>query len=135
MNPVVRFLTPIFDWRSQMPFMKRLKAWWYRQRRRGKILTISPQSQKFPDLGPDGQVTIDCIVSATSYALPQYASVDERFDNALTGISSHCVGAMLVEVDQYGFRLRWKPVEKGENLFAPSLLRTPDSPKREQQTS
>ena len=111
-----------------MSLMERLKSWWWRQRRRGKILTIGPNWNQFPKLGPDGQVTIDCIIRATSYALPEHTSTNEHFDNAITGVSSQCVGAMLVEVDQYGFRLRWKPVQKPETLFPCSLHRATKTP-------
>lgn len=111
-----------------MSVVERMKAWWWRQRRRGKILTIGPIWNQFPKVGPDGQVTIDCIIRAASYALTEHPSNDERFDSAITGVSSHCVGAMLVEVDQYGFRLRWKPVQKPETFFPRSLERSAKSP-------
>lgn len=111
-----------------MSIMESLKTWWWRQRRRGKTLTIGPNWNQFPKLGPDGQVTIDCIIRAASYALPEHTSSNEHFDNAITGVSSHCVGAMLVEVDQYGFRLRWKAIQKPETLFPCSLNRPAKNP-------
>ena len=76
-----------------------------------------PNTNYFPDVGANGEITIDCIVTPAARPPSYYTSLDEQGDSRTVGVTPHCVGAFLVEVDEYGLRFRWQPAEKLDKKF------------------
>lgn len=76
-----------------------------------------PLVHNFPNVGPDGQISIDCIVRPAARPFEDYLAVDKKLDGRVEGIAPKRVGALLVEIDEYGLRLTWKPAKLGDESF------------------
>lgn len=85
----------------------------------------NPVLHQFPDVGADGEITIDCIVRASTATYGQYITPDQKPDSGMPRIEPHCVGVVFVEVDQYGLHFRWQPRECAEDVFLSPFGRTP----------
>ncbi len=88
-----------------------------------------PISHQFPDLGPDSQITIDCIIRPAARAYAKNALVHEEADSGLSGVGTTCLGAVLVELDEFGLRFRWQPGELAKDSFLSPFGRAPLNPK------
>lgn len=77
----------------------------------------NPVRHYFPDMGSDGEITIDCIITPSSGANRNMPTRNEEFYDWREGVASKCVGALVVEVEEYGLRLKWKPGKLGEDGF------------------
>lgn len=76
-----------------------------------------PVTHNFPNLGGDGEVTINCIVTPSARPLEQYPSRNKQLDDGGAGVAAKCVGALILEVDELGLRIKWKPGQLGEQGF------------------
>lgn len=76
-----------------------------------------PVRHYFPDMGSDGEITIDCLITPSPGANRNMPTGNEEFYDWREGVASKCVGALVVEVDEYGLRLRWKPGKLGDDGF------------------
>ena len=101
----------------------------------GNSITDNPIIHHFPDVGFDGQVTIDCIVRAAPWTYNDKPRINQDTDGGVQGITPACVGAFLVEVDEYGLRFRWQPREKGDDVFLSPFGRPPFNPPRTKPTT
>jgi hypothetical protein len=96
--------------------MRRIGRWfhklWSRCIRRDLWeLSEYPVIHHFPDVGTNGEVTIDCLVRTTARPADQDPLLDEEPNSRRFGVAPQRVGALLVEVDEYGLHLRWQPAE------------------------
>jgi len=83
---------------------------------RRKGVNDYPLFSQFPDLGPDGEVTIDCSIRP-SRPLGQDSGVDQDGYPRVDGVAPKRLGAVYVEIDQYGLRLCWQPYQAGDESF------------------
>lgn len=83
----------------------------------GIAVATYPVTHNFPNLGGDGEVTINCIVTPSTRPLEQYPSFNKHLDYGDTGVAATCVGALILEVDELGLRLKWKPGQFDEQGF------------------
>jgi hypothetical protein len=87
-----------------------------------------PIIQDFPNLWVDGQVSIDCIIRAAAGADLKNAFLQQQADSGVIGIASHCVGAVVVEINEYGLGLWWVPAQLADKSFLSPFGRTPAAP-------
>lgn len=78
---------------------------------------INPSFHSFPNVGTDGEVTVDCIIRPTTGADRKNALRDKQANDWRAGVASKRVGTLEVEVDEYGLRFRWQPGEVGDDSF------------------
>lgn len=78
---------------------------------------IDPLVHRFPNIRPDTAITIRCTVSPSASAYRKNLPFNEKKDSGIPGIRSQRVGAMVVEVDEYGLYLRWEPHEITQDTF------------------
>lgn len=90
-----------------------------------------PVIHDFPNLGVDGQVTINCIVRTSPGAYGHVPRIDQQADGGVAGVGPTCVGALLVEVDEMGLSLRWQPRQAGEEVFPSPFGRPSAAPRFE----
>ncbi len=83
----------------------------------GNWIDKDPVRHYFPDVGSDGEITIDCVITPSPGANRNMPTGNEELYDWREGVASKCVGALVVEVDEYGLRLRWKPGKLGEDGF------------------
>ncbi len=89
----------------------------------GNWIDKDPVRHYFPDVGSDGEITIDCLITPSPRANRNMPTGNEEFYDWREGVASKCVGALVVEVDEYGLRLRWKPGKLGDDgFFSPFSL-------------
>jgi len=91
-----------------------------------------PISHQFPDIGPDSQITIDCIIRPSARAYAKNALMREESDRGLAGVGTTCLGAVLVELDEFGLRFRWQPGEFEKDSFLSAFGRAPVNQKSAQ---
>lgn len=84
-----------------------------------------PDRHYFPNVGSDGEITIDCIITPSPGANRNIPTGNEEFYDWRKGVPTKCVGALVIEVDHYGLRLRWKPGKFGEDDFLSPFAPTP----------
>lgn len=84
-----------------------------------------PSFHSFPNLGPDGEVTIDCVIRPSARASVENSLMDEKPYDWRTGVPAKRVGALVVEVDEYGLRFRWQTGEQGDDVFCFPALSVP----------
>lgn len=87
----------------------------------------NPVIHHFPDLGNDGQISIDCIIRASAGADFQNTLFHQQPDNRSTGITPLRVGSLHVEINEYGLGLIWQPGQVADQNFLSPFGRTPDS--------
>ena len=85
-----------------------------------------PIIHDFPELGVDGQVSIDCIIRTSAGANLENFAFKHQGNNGQAGVPSLCVGAVLVEVNQYGLSLRWQPAQELNTNFLSPFGLTPE---------
>lgn len=90
-------------------------------------ITREPVIHYFPQVGHDGEVSIDCIVRPTRSPLPKYPLVDQHGESRLDGIPSQRVGSLHAEVSQLGFALRWEPAQPLDVAFTSAPLGAPSA--------
>lgn len=83
--------------------------------------TGNPVIHHFPKVGRDGQITIDCVISPSAWPLDEDASLDEKADGRVKRVAPKRVGALLVEFDEYGLRIIWKPAKEADASFLSPL--------------
>lgn len=95
----------------------------------GSRVVENPVRHYFPDIGSDGEITIDCVITPSPRAHRNMPTGSEEFYDWRGGVASKRVGALVVEVDEYGLRLRWQPGKLGEDdflsPFAPAPFKQP----------
>ena len=91
---------------------------------------LDPVFHHFPEVGPHGHVTIDCIVRPSARTRQQIAGAHQQLDHGLAGVHAQRVGSLDVEVGENGFRLLWKPAQGADQEFFPQTTPSPfiDSP-------
>ena len=86
-----------------------------------------PPIHHIPNVGPNGQITIDCVIRATARPFGNNARTNQQAHGGAAGISPQRMGVVVVELDQYGLSLRWEPNEMSPQSlsggFALSSLR------------
>lgn len=101
----------------------------------GRGVIEHPIIHQFPDVGLNGEVTIDCIVRTSARAYNQNTSTDQESNSGMPKIDPHCVGVVFVEVDEYGLRFRWQPRECADDVFLSPFGRPPFKPPRTHPTT
>lgn len=94
-----------------------------------------PFRHYFPDVGLDGAVTINCIVTPSARAWGKNARAEELANGRVTGIEPKRVGAMVVELDEYGLTFRWESAEGGNELVRSPFSTGPSTPPRGNQAA
>jgi hypothetical protein len=74
-------------------------------------------SYNFPNLGPNGEITLCCVIHPSGGPHIPHAETGQDSYSGVSGVPSHCVAAVFIESDQYGLRLRWKPFNLSEQSF------------------
>ena len=76
-----------------------------------------PVIHHFPNMGSNGEVTVDCVICPAATSDGNYVFANQDSYGRGQRITPHCVGAVFVELDEYGLTLRWQPGEKLNNSF------------------
>ena len=84
-----------------------------------------PTIQSFPNVGTDGEITIDCVIRPTAGTNRKNALFDKQANGGGPRIPAKRVGTLEVEIDEYGLCLRWKPGEVGNDSFRFPALTVP----------
>jgi len=89
----------------------------------------------FPNVGTDGHITVDCIIRPAPRPTPRNPSLYQDEHGRRTRVGSKCVGALIVEVSEYGLTLDWKPGEITDDRFLspfhlPPGSETPNEPSK-----
>ena len=77
----------------------------------GSEVMPHPFIQNFPEVGVNGQVTLNLSVWATGSSLNQDVPLDQLPDSRVIRVPPQCVGAMLVECGKHGLHVSWVPTE------------------------
>lgn len=93
--------------------------------RREREIGFYPSFHSFTNLGPDGEVTIDCVIRPTARANGNNALMNEEPYDWRTGVTAKRVGALVVEIDEYGLRFRWQAGEQTDDVFRFPTLTVP----------
>ena len=101
----------------------------------GSCINHNPIIHHFPNVGLDGQVTIDCIIRTAPRPYQDEPGIHQDTNGRVSGVCAACVCAFLVEVDEYCLRFRWQPREKGNDVFLPPFGRLPFNPPRTKPTT
>ena len=80
-------------------------------------VTNGPIVHHFPNVGVDGHITIDCIVRPAPRPTTRNPSLHQDAHGRRTRIGAKRVGVLIVEVDEYGLTLDWKPGEVTDDCF------------------
>ena len=84
-----------------------------------------PGIHSFPNVGPNGEITIDCVIRPTAWSDGKQSAPHQPLDGRGQRIAAKRVGTMAVEIDEYGLYFRWQPGEVGDELFRFPALTTP----------
>jgi len=116
------FLLGAFVWGFFMRFIDRLKKF-FSNEVDGNDIAGHPIIYEFPNLGEDGQISIDCIIRPAPGSDIYEALLDKNLGAGRHGVRSSCVGAILVEIDEQGLRFRWKPRKPTDDSFLSPFCR------------
>jgi len=85
----------------------------------GQGFHVNPSKcrHQFPNIGSDTAITINCIVSSAARAFDKNRIPNQESNEGIPSISAQRVGAMVVEVDEYGLHFRWEPHEVSQESF------------------
>lgn len=99
---------------------------------RGDGVGNYPVHQIFHDVGPHGEITVDCAIWPSASPLADYPPVDEQLDSGFVWVPPQRVGSFHVETDKYGLRFRWESAKTSDDPisspfhFSPSVYSTPN---------
>ena len=76
-----------------------------------------PIVHHFPNVGVDGHITVDCIIRPAPRPTTRNPTLHQDAHGRRTRIGAKRVGVLIVEVDEYGLTLDWKPGEVTDDCF------------------
>ncbi len=89
----------------------------------------NPIIHNFPDVGADGEITVNCIITPTSGPPCDDSLRNQNLNGGSVRITPYCVGAFIIEIDEYGLRFRWKPAKMlNDSFLSPFSVMGSDNP-------
>lgn len=80
-------------------------------------LDSDPVFHHFPNLGAKGEITLSCSIWPSPRPGDRESFTNKDLHSGVERIGPKCVGSLIVELDQFGLTLRWKPGDSQEEAF------------------
>lgn len=89
------------------------------------FVSANPCIHHFPNVGADGEITINCVITPTARAAPENTLVDEQANGRRHRVTTKRVGTMEVELDEFGLCFKWKPAKMSDDFIRFPSLKEP----------
>lgn len=84
-----------------------------------------PSIHNFPNVGPNGEITISCIITPGARAAAEHTMIDEQANGRGQRITTKRVGTIEIELDELGLCFKWKPAQIGDEFMRQPSMNKP----------